>query len=166
MSNGFLDLNGTPMLMATGTKPMTIGTNGAGSLRFLANGTQYGEIASAGDRSEYRGLTNYTTAGNYSIVAAALASGLITRDPNGGARTDTFDTAANIIAGIPSLSYDGAVATCFYINTADAAEAITFAANTGVTISNVGQTLAQNESALLVIRRTSSTAVTIYIIGA
>ncbi len=38
MANGFLDLNGTPMLMATGTSPMTVGTNGAGALRLIQGG--------------------------------------------------------------------------------------------------------------------------------
>lgn len=166
MANGFIDLVGTPMLLSTGTNPMTVGTNGAAALRFLVNGALKATIDSAGRFSEYLGVTDYTTAGNWTITPAALAGGIITRDPNGSARTDTFDTAANIIAGIPALSYDGACVCCYYINTADAAEAITFAVATGLTIANVGQTVAQNESALLVLRRASSTTIVVYILGA
>lgn len=112
------------------------------------------------------GLTNITTAGNETYTAAQLATGLITRDPNGGGRTDTTDTAANILAALPVLANDGDTFEVRLINTADAAEVITLAAGSNVTISNVGQTLAQNESALLLFRRTSSTTVTLYIIGA
>lgn len=111
------------------------------------------------------GLTTDATAGNLTITAAMIATGLIRRDHNGGARTDTTDTAANIIAAC-GLVNNGDFARCYYVNTADAAEAVTFAGGTGVTISNVGQTVAQNESVELVFRRTSATAVSMDIIGA
>lgn len=111
-------------------------------------------------------VTDITTAGAGTYTAAQLAGGLITRDPAGAGRTDTTDTAANLIAGTPALSRDGDTLFCYVINTADAAEAITLAGGTGVTVSNVGQTIAQNESALLIFKRTSSTAVTLYIVGA
>lgn len=110
-------------------------------------------------------ITNLTTAGAETYTAAQLLGGIITRDPNGAGRTDTTDTAANIIAGM-DLQNDGETAFCLLINTADAAEAITLAAGSGVTITNVGQTLAVNESATLWITRTSSTAVTILVVGA
>jgi hypothetical protein len=110
-------------------------------------------------------LSNITTAGAGTYTAAHIAGGLITRDPNGAARTDTTDTAVAIIAAC-DLSADGESATCHLINTADAAEVITLAGGAGVTVSNVGQTLAQNESAVLLFRRTSSSAVTLYILGA
>lgn len=172
MAQGFLDLNGTPMLMATGTNSLTVGTNGAASVRFLSNGSERMVLSSGGnlrvgDRvTEKFGLTNITTAGNETYTAAQLATGIITRDPAGGARTDTTDTAAAIIAGTPALSADGDVLITYLINTADAAEAITLAGGTGVTISNVGQTIAQNEAAMLLFRRTSGTTITLYILGA
>lgn len=40
MANGFLDLVGTPMLLATGSNPFTLGCNGAGTLRlYMGSGT-------------------------------------------------------------------------------------------------------------------------------
>lgn len=111
------------------------------------------------------GLATVTTAGAVTYSAAQCKGGLIARDPNGAGRTDVTDTAANLITEGP-LVYDGDFIDTWLINTADAAETITLSAGANVTISNVGQTIAQNESALLRFRRTSSTAVTLYIIGA
>lgn len=111
-------------------------------------------------------LTNDNTAGAITLTAAMLKTGLITRDPNGANRTDTFDTAANILAAIPALANDGDIFRVYLINTADAAETITLAVAAGLTIANVGQTLAQNEAAMLLLRRTSSTTIVVYIVGA
>lgn len=110
-------------------------------------------------------VADITTVGAGTYTAAQLAGGIITRDPAGAARTDTTDTAAEIISAC-KLDADGETAICHLVNTADAAEAITLAGGTGVTVSNAGNTLAQNESAILLFRRTSPTAVTLYIIGA
>lgn len=117
--------------------------------------------------TEINTLTNFNTAGNVTLTAAAILGGIITRDPNGAGRSDEVDTAANIIATC-GLDNDFQVITCKLINTAAGAFAITFgaAAPAGVTYANAGQTLAQNESAELVIMRTSATTVTVYIIGA
>lgn len=38
MAQGFIDMVGTPMIMATGTNNLTIGCNGAGLLRLYCNG--------------------------------------------------------------------------------------------------------------------------------
>lgn len=122
-------------------------------------------VESGGNFHRNRTVTNLTTAGDLTYTAAQIAGGIITRDPNGGARTDTTDTAAAIIAAL-DLDTDGDCFEAYIINTADAAEAITLAGGTGVTFANVGQTIAQNESCKLIIRRTSSTTVTIYIVGA
>lgn len=113
-------------------------------------------------------LTNITTVGAGTYTAAALVGGLITRDPAGGARTDTMDTGTNIETELNAQGI--AVATgdtfiCHVINTADAAEAITFAGDTGSTISNAGQTLAQNESCYLLFQRTAANTFTFYVMG-
>lgn len=113
---------------------------------------------------EVLSVTDFTTAGAYAITAAAIAGGIVTRDPNGGARTDTFPLGTDIETAIPGLPV-GAAISCYYINTANGAEVITFAVNTGVTISNVGQTLAQNEAALLVFRKTAVNTFVVYILG-
>lgn len=110
-------------------------------------------------------VANVVTGGAGTYAAAAIAGGVITRDPAGAGRTDTTDTAVAIIAAC-GLAADGESAACYLINTADAAEVITLAGGADVTVSNVGQTVAQNESAVLLFRRTSATAVTLYIIGA
>ena len=108
-----------------------------------------------------------TVAGNETYTVGQLTSGVFTRDPNGGARTDVTPTASALIASTGfNLTTNNDCGFCYLINTADAAEAITLSAGTGVTISNVGQTIGQNESALLIFRRTSATAVTLYIVGA
>jgi len=106
-----------------------------------------------------------TTVGNETYSAAQLAGGIIERDPNGSARTDTTDTAANLIATL-KLQGNGETAECQLINTADAAETITLAGGTGVTLKNALQTIAQNECATLLFRRTAATTVDLYILGA
>ncbi len=110
-------------------------------------------------------VTDFTTAGNYSITAAALAGGIISRDPICSARTDTFPLGSAIETAIPGLPV-GSAFSCYYINTANAAETITLAVATGVTISNVGQTIAQNEAALLIFRKTATDTFVCYILGA
>ncbi|HXH05366.1 MAG TPA: hypothetical protein VNI83_02130 [Vicinamibacterales bacterium] len=109
---------------------------------------------------------NENTAGNVTYTTAQLAGGLITRDPNGLARTDVVPNAVDIINDL-GLGRDGDTFICYFINTADAAETVTFGGTpTGVTYANAGQTIAQNESAILLFRRTSPTTVTMYIVGA
>lgn len=121
--------------------------------------------ASARPLVKAMGLTTLTTVGNETYTGAQLATGLIARDPNGAARTDTTDTATAIINAL-NLRHTGDSTRVYLINTADAAEAITLAGGTGVTISNVGQTVAQNEAAILLFRQTADAAVTLYILGA
>jgi hypothetical protein len=109
-------------------------------------------------------VTNLTTAGDETYTSAQIAGVVITRDPNGAGRTDTTDTAANLITAL-GLEENGECAQCYLINTADAAEAITLAGGVGVTVLNAGQTVRQNKAALLLFRRTGAAAVTLYIIG-
>ena len=117
-----------------------------------------------GRMAQMLSVTDFTTAGNFAITAAAIAGGIITRDPNGGARTDTLPTGATIETAIPGLPV-GAVFSCYYINTANGAEVITFAVNTGVTINNVGQTLGRDTSGLLLFRKTAVDTFVCYILG-
>jgi len=111
--------------------------------------------------------TTIATVGNETLTAAQLLTRLILRDPAGGARTDTTATAAQIVAAVPNP----AVGTAFRIiirNTADAAETITIAGGTGVTISGTA-TIAQNNTKDFLCVLTNVTAaaeaVTIYSIG-
>jgi len=115
--------------------------------------------------------TNVTTAGNATYTAAQLLGGRITRDPSGGARTDTTDTAANIVGAITDAAV-GDTFMCILENTADAAEAITLSAGSGVTLERLdgtGGTIDQNGSAILLFVLTnvtsSSEAVSGYVIA-
>lgn len=166
--------------MANGAgNPQVSADYSGGSLRFKdANGNVIATLdanggfsvrGTAGGRLR-EGLTVSTisTAGAATYTAAQVAGGVIARDPNGAGRTDVMPDAADIIAAAAgNLAADGDAITCYLINTADAAEVITLGGTpTGVTYANAGQTLAQNESAILLIVRNSSTTVTVYIIGA
>lgn len=107
------------------------------------------------------------TAGDLTYSAADLLGGLILRDPNGAARSDTTPSASDIIDAI----YDAKNNDAFIFsirNDADAAETITLAGGTGVTIDGTA-TIAQNEikEFLVVLNDVSSgnEAVTIYSLG-
>ena len=75
------------------------------------------------------------TAGAGTYTAAIIAGGIILRDPAGADRTDTTDTAENLIANV-TLGLDANYKSFqFYvINTADQAEVITIAGGVGVTV--------------------------------
>ena len=100
------------------------------------------------------------------LSAAQVKGGIVVHTSVTGAGNVTSDTAANYIADL-NLDNDGDTMKCYYINDGSAdPQTLTLVAGSGVTIADAGQTIAQHESALLLIRRTSSTAVTIYHIGA
>lgn len=112
-------------------------------------------------------ITNITTAGPATYTAAQLLGGLITRNTSGAGRTDTTPTAALLVAAVPAA----AVGTSFefvIINTAGAAETLTVAGGTGVTISGTA-TIAQNNQkrwrAVFTNVGTGTEAVTIYSLG-
>jgi len=150
--------------MADGTYTPKVYRRQGGSALVVASGGK-ALIESGGHLHENRSVANVVTAGAETYSAAQIAGGIITRDPAGAARTDTTDIATALIAAL-DLEADGDTFVCYLINTADAAEAITIAGGTGVTIANAGQTIGQNESAELMFRRTSATAITVYILGA
>jgi hypothetical protein len=104
---------------------------------------------------------NITTAGAGSLLVASLKAGVITRDPAGGDRTDTTDTAANIIAAAGlNLTKNYQEKQVLIVNTADAAETITLAGGTGVTIKGT-ITIEQNCAVRIAILRTGSASVCI-----
>lgn len=103
------------------------------------------------------------TAGVETYTAAQLLGGLILRDPAGSGRSDVTPAASDIIAAIPQAG----VGTSFEFtirNTADASEAITVTAGSGVTISGTA-TIAQNNSKRFLAVVTGAAAVTIYSLG-
>lgn len=126
-----------------------------------------GQILAGGILSALTTVTTLTTAGNETYTAAQLLGGLILRNPNGGPRTDTTATAALIVAAIPGA----AVGQSFEFvvrNTAGAAETITVAGGTDVTISGTA-TITQNNTKLFLAVLTNVTAgaeaVTVYSLG-
>lgn len=89
-------------------------------------------------------VTTDATAGDLTLTAAMLLGGLVLRDPAGGDRTDTTDTAANLVAAFPSAIVGSSFRVAIR-NTADAAETITVAGGAGVTTSGT-MTIAQNNT--------------------
>jgi len=109
--------------------------------------------------------TTVTTASDVTYTAAQLKTGLILRDPNGGARADLFPTAASLLTAVPSA----VAGTSFIVtirNTADASETITMTTNTGLTLSGT-MTIAQNaqKDFLVTFTDVGTAAVTIYSMG-
>lgn len=131
---------------ATGLSPI-LGASGDDtnvSMILAPKGTA--AIIADGAFASKRVVTTTTTAGAGTYAASEIAGGLILRDPNGASRTDTTATAAQILAQFLRAR----VGSSFFLvvrNTADAAETITVAGGTGVTISGTA-TIAQNNTKL------------------
>ena len=96
------------------------------------------------------------------LAVADIKAGINIHTTVSGGGTVTCDTGANIIAGIP-LTADNQCVVSYYIN--DGNQTATFAVASGTTIANVANTVATNEAAILVWRRTSSSAVVLNIIS-
>lgn len=112
------------------------------------------------------GVSTYTTAGDRAPIAYGdIRLPVHLRDPNGAARTDTTDTAANINARV--LFYDGMTHEITYLNTGESAETITIAGGTGVTIFNsegaADAVIPAGSGAKLLFLRTSSTTVSVFV---
>lgn len=104
---------------------------------------------------------------NNTLTVAELVGGITVHTSVTGGGTVTTDTASNIIAGSSgagALTKNNQCYTHFYIN--DGSQTLTFAGGSGVTVSDTGQTVATNESAILLVCRASSTTVTVHILGA
>lgn len=127
--------------------------NGVGTGLQLAGIKRYREVLSLTDND----------AQHNTLSAAEILGGLVVHTSTGGGGNVTTDTAANIIAGIP-LEENGQAIACYYINDGD--QTLTPVGGDGVTVADDGQTIAANEAAILLFRRVSATAVTVYVIGA
>ena len=99
---------------------------------------------------------------NMTLAAEDIKGGINVHTSATGGGTVTVDTAANIIAKVP-LTADGQAITSYYVN--DGNQTATFAVATGTTITNVANTVATNEAATLIWRRTSATAVVLTIVS-
>ena len=106
-------------------------------------------------------VTTDSTVGALIITAAMIDGGWLSRDCAGGDRTDTTDTAANIIAVLDNpavgTSFDFRIA-----NTSDAEEAITLAAGAGVTLSPATIVIRSGQVCHLVGVITAAATITFY----
>ena len=134
----------------------------AGGLTITAGGlvvTDTGIRIAAGRFSETLTAVDDNST-NMTLAAADILAGINVHTSVTGAGTVTVDTAANIISGVP-LTVDNQCVVSYYIN--DGNQTVTFAVATGTTIADTGSTVLINEAAVLLWRRTSSSAVTLYI---
>ncbi len=84
----------------------------------------------------------YSTAGAVTLTTDQVLGGLLLRDGNGGARTDTLPDAASLVEAIQGCMV-GTSFTFHVRNTSSTAIAITVAVGTGGTASGT-MTIAQN----------------------
>lgn len=149
----------------------TFGTVGSGAIT-STGASSFGSISSVGavtSTAIVRGTrfisaegapTSSNNAGANTITAAQLLTGIYVRDPNGAGRTDTFDTAANIVAAVTGAAV-GDVIRLLIVNGADAAETITLAAGSGggfdANQTAAARVIPQNTSKVVHIRLTNVT---------
>ena len=104
---------------------------------------------------------------NMTLTVAHIVGGVLVHTSTSGGGTITVDTGVNIIAGYNGagrLIANGDTEICYFIN--DGSQTDTFAVATGLTIADTGQTVATEESCILVFRRLTATTVHMYTIGA
>jgi hypothetical protein len=99
------------------------GTGVSRPVKFIGNGSYIRRTNAA---------ASIATAGAVTLTIAQLLTGRIIRDCAGAGRTDTFPTAAAIVAGIAGAAV-GDTFDCIITNGSDAAETITLAAGAGGT---------------------------------
>lgn len=98
------------------------------------------------------------TAGAGTYTAAQVLSGIIVRDCAGASRTDTFPTAALLVAAIPGCEV-GDTLRVHIVNGSDAAETLTLAAGSGGDFDTnqtaASRVISQNQSKDVYIRITN-----------
>lgn len=137
-----------------------------------AQPTSLASLLVKGNFFEGIAVNSVSTAGNISpIPNAQIINAIYNRDTNGGARTDTTDTAANILAAIRVGGVAPVVGTSFILyvrNTAAAANTLTLAGGTGVTIVGTATVAQNNIRAFLGVvtnATKSSAAISLYSLG-
>jgi hypothetical protein len=111
--------------------------------------------------------TILTTASALTYTPGQVLGGMIFRDPNGAARSDTMPTAALLINAVPGATV-GTTFDFWLHNDADASETITLVAGSGGTTSGT-MTVAQNAAKIFRVRFTvvlpGSEAYVVYSMG-
>ena len=152
---------------ATGNSPTLAASGDNTNVGFILAPKGTAGIIADGNFAIKRTVTTNTTASNQTYTAAQIAGGIMLRDPNGSARTDTTDTAANILSQFLGAKV-GSSFIFFVRNNAAAAQTITVAGGTGVTLSGTG-TIVQNNTKLFIgvftNVDTGTEALTLYSVG-
>lgn len=116
---------------------------------------------SGGVASGTAAATSIATVGPATYTAAQVLNRVIVRDTNGAGRTDTFPTAALLVAAIPGATV-GDMVDVLVINGADAAETLTLAEGSGggwdTNQTSSSRVIPQNSSKSVRIRLTNVTA--------
>jgi hypothetical protein len=96
--------------------------------------------------------TYESTAGDTTYVSADFVHGLVDRDTNGAARTDTVPSAASIVAHMKAINSAATNdSSCWVFVRNSGADSLTIAANTGVTLQGAS-TVAAGKTALFLLR--------------
>lgn len=139
----------------------------AGSLVFRRRDTLAGVLTIAPQGPREWASVSDIDAQTGTLTAARILTGIIVHTSAVGAGTLTFDTAANILAAFPGIQV-GEVIKFYLINDGTQTDTIASDGGTTVTLGDVGQTIAADESALFLLLVTDITtaAITAYQIGA
>ena len=141
-----------PLINGVTDPIIVVGTRGGTSATKVQNLNRVTEVLTVTD-DDSRNMT---------LAAEDIKGGINVHTSVTGGGTVTADTAANIIAKVP-LTEDGQCIVSYYVNDGD--QTATFAVASGTTITNVANTVATNEAATLIWRRTSATAVVLTIVS-
>ena len=133
-------------------------TNSKGLVQKTGSG---GININSGRLRQVLSVTDVNARHNSEVTAAQINGGIVVHTSTTGAGNVTFTDAANIISGC-GLDADGQCIRLYYINDGD--QELTLADSSGgdTTIADTGNTILENEAAILLIRRTSSTAVKVF----
>ena len=106
-------------------------------------------------------VTDVNARHNAEVTAAQINGGIVVHTSETGAGNVTFTDAANIISGC-GLDTDGQCIKLYYINDGDRELTLANSSGGDTTIADTGNTILENEAAILLIRRTSATAVKVF----
>lgn len=104
-----------------------------------------GVIALQGPMQEMLTVVSYANAGNNTFLTSDVIGGMIRRDCNGGARTDTLPTAAQLVAAMLGAAFVGALIPLVIVNITGTAQTHTLAVGTGGTAA-AGDTLTTTQN--------------------
>ena len=105
--------------------------------------------------------TNVDATDNTAVTAAQINGGLVVHTSVTSGGTVTFAAAAGIISDC-GLDTDGQCIKLYYINDGDQELTLANSSDGTTTVADTGNTILENEAAVLLIRRTSATACKVF----